>query len=267
MEKPNLKKFLETLTPAVAKILLKNYAKIDLKSKTKESPADLITEADLEANDYIIRRIKKEFPDHGIISEESPNERPNAEYVWIIDPLDDSSSFLLKIPLWGFMIGVLKEKAMQAGVICNPIFKETVIAEKNRGAFKNGKKINCSSQKSFAFSRGCTSARFPKSKKAFFKHFLEATGEQEFWANSFGTLAINAVYAADGRRDWLLSTGTKLHDYAVPSLVLQEAGCRVTNFKGENWRPGDEDFVAANPKLHKELMKILKGVGSTSQIR
>ena len=105
---------------------------------------DYVTEADFAAEKLIIDSIKKSFPDHNIIAEESGEENNNSEYTWVIDPLDGTIAFMTGIPLFAVSIGLLKHNKPYLGVVNVPAIAHFFYAEKGQGAYLNGKKITVS---------------------------------------------------------------------------------------------------------------------------
>lgn len=129
------------------KVLMKNYGKIkNIKTKEKNS---YVTNIDLESEKTIFSIIRKKFPEHNIISEESGSLNKKSEYTWYIDPLDGTHNYINNIPIFGVSIALAQNKIVKYGAICLPYFNEFYIAEKGKGAFLNGKRIKVSNKKKF----------------------------------------------------------------------------------------------------------------------
>lgn len=225
---------------------------------TKQDPSDIVSEADLASNRIIVQRIKDKFPSHGIIAEESCEHQIDSEYVWIIDPLDGSSNFANRIPLFGIMIGLVKDGVVELASIFDPIHNQLFFAKRGCGCYLNEQQIRCSSKKEWAHSYGCAGGKLSLEKISFLKNLLNNSEKELVWLNTNGSVAISSMYVADGRRDWYYSAGCMVWDYAAPSLILSEAGCKVTNAKGENWRLGDKELAASNEFLHDKLLSIAR---------
>ncbi|MFH1187352.1 MAG: inositol monophosphatase family protein [bacterium] len=233
------------------------FGKVGLKY-TKQDPSDIVSEADLASNRIIVQRIKDKFPSHGIIAEESGEHQIDSEYVWIIDPLDGSSNFANRIPLFGIMIGLAKDGIVELASIFDPVHDQLFFAQKGNGCYLNDEKIHCSNKKEWAHSYGCAGGRLSLGKISFLKNLLNEAEKELVWLNTNNSTAVSSMYVADGRRDWYYSAGCKVWDYAAPSLILSEAGCKVTNAKGENWRLGDKELAASNEFLHDKLLSIAR---------
>ncbi len=224
---------------------------------SKESKNDIVTHGDLAVNKLIIDAIRAAYPDHGIVSEEMPAHNSEAEYVWYIDPIDGTRNFASRVPLFGVMIGLAHNSEMQHAAIYLPTTDELCVAEKNKGAYLNDKRIYCTEEKDWEVSYGVGPAQLCKPKSLAFVEKLAKISNGKAWASGLGSCAVSAVYVADGRRDWYRSSGGKVWDYAIPSLILREAGCVVTNFQGEDWKIGHENMIASNKYLHAALATMV----------
>ncbi|OGY60372.1 MAG: hypothetical protein A3B23_01625 [Candidatus Colwellbacteria bacterium RIFCSPLOWO2_01_FULL_48_10] len=251
-----MEKFLQETIRTAGKIALKKFGKVGVKY-TKSSPTDVVTEADLAVDDFIVCTIKKKYPSHGIISEENGEHQSGAEYVWIIDPIDGTRNFSKAAPLFAVMIGLARNGKMELGAVYDPSMDELVLARRGKGTFLNGQRVRGSDCKKWAESWGSLTSRFSDNGRKIIAQFMDHKPREPFWANSFGCIGINAIYLASGRRDWCVSSGSCLWDYAAVSIILKEAGYRVTNFKGKEWSFGDKELLAANKYLYPKLLKIL----------
>ena len=144
------KKVMLSAAKQAAKVILHYYGK---KEAVKVKPnKSLVATADTEANKAIIKTIKKYFPNHNILSEESGFEDNKSDYKWVIDPIDGTHNFLHQIPIFGTSIALEYKNELILGVLHFPILCITAIAEKGKGAFLNGKKIKVSSKKNLEHS-------------------------------------------------------------------------------------------------------------------
>lgn len=224
----------------------------------KSHPGDVLTRADVAANRLISAAIRKRYPGHGIISEELEEYRPNAEWVWIVDPLDGTKNFVTRTPLFGVMIGLARRGLMEIAVIYDPCARTLYAAQRGVGAWCGRRRLRCSATPSWAWSYGCATTYYSSSHLSFLLSLVRSAARAPFYMNNFGSIATSAMYLADGRRDWLVSRGAAVWDYAAPALLLAEAGCTVTNFQGQPWSLSDREFVAGNPRLHGHLLGIVR---------
>ncbi|MBT4121110.1 MAG: inositol monophosphatase [Candidatus Magasanikbacteria bacterium] len=241
-----------------------SYYKEGISHRFKSSPDDLVTDADIAVSDFIIKKIKEKYPDHGIISEEEDEiVNEDAEYVWVIDPIDGTRNFAKHIAAWCTMIGLTKNGEAYIGVIYDAINDELFFAQKDKGAHCNGNKISVSNHETVkhaftVFSNGIVDENSPYSPKKF-QEFLvfykNLMGENGHWISNHGTM-LEACYLAAGRIDVLVKNSGLYHDYLAPSVIATEAGAVWTDCAGEKWEKGKMDIVVANPKLHKKLLEL-----------
>ena len=249
--------FIKNITKKAGKVLKEKFCTVGVKY-TKQDIYDVVTEADLLSNEILVTAIKKQYPTHGIISEETGEYQKNAEHLWIIDPLDGTLNFSTHVPNFGVMVALAKNRRIVLAAIYCPMFDEFVFAKKGGGAYLNGTKITCSKKKKITESIGCMSASLSPQNKWLWERLIKKSEQGKFIINAFYTIAVETLYVANGRRDWKISRTGYVWDYAAPSLILKEAGCRVTTLEGAQWGLNDRSLIAANPRLYKELMEMMK---------
>ena len=251
--------FIKTIVKKAGAEIKKRFGKSGVKY-TKTHSHDVVTEADLASNRILIDAIQKRYSSHGIISEETGEYQKDAEFVWIIDPLDGTNNFARALPLFGVMAAVARGKQIEYGAIYDPIHNQLLYAKRHKGAFLNNEKIHCSKTKIWSESNGFTSCWMKPKTMLVNRRLLESNAKKE-WSlyRALWSIAIETIYVARGRCDWLISTSGGLWDYAAPPFILKEAGCTVTNFQGEPWKLGQKDLIAATPALHPQLLKIMHG--------
>jgi myo-inositol-1(or 4)-monophosphatase len=252
-----MERFLKRIVVAAGKSTLKLFKKTGIKY-TKSNPTDVVTEADLMSHRIISASIKKNFPDHGIISEEDKEYKTDSKYVWIIDPIDGTLNFSRGTQLYGVFIALVKDKEPLMGASYMPCTDELYFARKGKGASRNGKRVHCSNVSNFTISYGVTGSVWTKRRKRLNDSIIKMIDKERVWISSIGSFAVSTGYVADGQRDWMISKGGGVWDYAASVIILREAGCKVTNYEGEDWTLDDREMLAANPKLHKEMLKLVK---------
>ena len=238
------------------RILMEGLKNPDMRRIEKKGIGDYVTEIDRESEQAVIRIIKKSFPYHQIVAEESGLDRAESSYQWIIDPLDGTANYVHSIPVFGVSIGLMKDADMIIGVVYSPATEELFWAEKGRGAFLNGKKINVSKQKDFADSMIATG--FPWRSRHLIKPYLESFREiltGSAGVRRMGAAAIDLAYTACGRFEAFWEIQLKPWDIAAGSLLVKEAGGVVTDFKGGiDLSAGN--IVAGSPDIHKHIVKV-----------
>lgn len=249
----------ETVVKAGA-IALSYFGKIGAYKYKSDSPSDALTKADLLSDAFITKEIKKHFPSHGIMSEESGTYQDDAEYIWHVDPIDGTLNFATGVPMWGVMMALSRRGEVILNAVYMPVTKELFFAKKGKGAYRNGKRIHCSKNKKWLQSVGSGTAHMRPRTAKFWERVLQVKNSEHFIVNCFGCMALAGTSVASGRRDWLISITGALHDFAPVYLLLKEGGCTVTNTHGEPWTMKDRGMIAANSTLHKELLKLTQGI-------
>jgi myo-inositol-1(or 4)-monophosphatase len=158
------------------------------------------------------------------------------------------------------MIALAKDRKIIMAAIYMPITKELYFASKGKGVFRNGKRIRCSNFKNFIDSNGVVGSIWSKRRAEMNKRLIKHLKDGSAWFSALGAVAVTSCMIADGRKDWIIMRRGGVWDYAAPSLIMSEAGCKVTNYHGRTWTLDDNEALAANPKLHKKMLKIIKGI-------
>ena len=252
--------FIQKIAKAAGAAVMQKFGKVGVKYMKSDALWDCVTEADLISDRIMVSAIKKQYPTHGIISEESGSYNPDADYVWIIDPIDGTFNFSTGVPQFGVMICLAYRGDIILSAIDIPATGEFFFAKKGKGTFMNGKRIRCSSTKRLHNSFGVGSSSIRARTSKFLLKLVQASKAEDIQFGSMASMAVNACYAACGRRDWMVALTGALHDFAPVYLILKEAGCKVTDMKGNPWKFGQLEMVAANPALHKQLLKLTKDV-------
>lgn len=242
-----------------ADILLKHYNGIlNIEYKGKIDP---VTQADKNSQKAIIKVIKNVFPQHGVLAEEDGVNEISRDYCWIIDPLDGTVNFVHGLPMFCVSIGLKYKNEIIAGVIYAPVMKEIFVAEKNKGAWLNGKKIEVSKIKDtirslavtgFPYSIGKRNTRVMKN----FKNIvLEAQGIRRL-----GSAALDMSYVACGRFEFFWEEGLKPWDIAAGIIIVKEAGGEVSDYKGSKDSVFKDTMLASNGvAMHKKILEIING--------
>jgi len=231
----------------------------------KDDPTDVVTHADRAVDEFLVKKILEKYPNHGINSEERKEEiNPNAEYMWVIDPIDGTRNFAKHITFWCVMVGITKNGKPYIGAIYDPNNDELFYAQVGKGAFVNGRKIQVSKTENIkhcfmmlSTGRTNTGSSYDSDKYEKYKNFLnKLLGDKGFWVHNYGSV-LAACQLAAGRMDALVMNSGLFHDYLAASVITTEAGAKWTNSSGGEWEKGQKDVVVANPKLHAEIMKMM----------
>jgi len=243
--------------------VLKEYYGQHFKISNKEGVNNLVTEADHAAEKVIMEIIRGNFPDHHILSEESGDMPSSSPYKWIIDPLDGTVNFAHGLPICCVSIGIEEEGQMIMGAVYNPFFNEFYFAQKGYGATLNDQLIRVSEETKV--ERACLVTGFP------YTYLDEPNGPLEVFSRlirrgvpvrRLGSAAMDLCWVAAGRFDGFYEHKLNAWDSAAGYLIVQEAGGRVTDFRGEAYSPYQHRIVATNGKIHRELLTWIDGSSS-----
>jgi myo-inositol-1(or 4)-monophosphatase len=232
----------------------------------KEGINNLVTEADHAAEKAIIEVIKKDFPDHDILSEEAGevfadvNLNKKTEYKWIIDPIDGTINFANGIPICCVSIAIEHKGKVIFGAVYNPIINEFFLAEHGQGATLNGNKISVSNKTKVIESCLVTGFSYTYLKRPNGPiQVFEKLITQGIPVRRLGSAAIDLCWVAAGRFDGFYEHKLQPWDSAAGFLIVQEAGGTVTDFKGQDYSPYQPHLIATNGKIHNELLKYVNG--------
>lgn len=214
-----------------------------------------VTAADREAEAAIIAEIRTHFPDHGIIGEENGETAGTTNYEWVIDPLDGTANFVNGIPLFSVSVAALKNKKTVAAVVYQPVGDSLYAAERGAGATWKGKRIRVS-------DGDATHAMIsfgPGKKEKERMNALFSSAERFVKSKRYlGSCALELAYLARGGAEGFICLGLNQWDYAAGTLLVQEAGGKLTDFLGKPWTFGMGDhFIASNGIVHEKLIALV----------
>jgi myo-inositol-1(or 4)-monophosphatase len=228
-----------------------NAGKVNIKNN---DPRNLVTKIDLAIEKQIRQAILKNFPGSKIIGEEFGSSKLEiGDVVWMIDPIDGTSNYISGIPLTCIAIGVWDKKGPLAGAVYNPVINQIYTALRGKGAYLNNKKINPSKVTSISLATGALGWRLPQEGKKTFNKLIDLVGKARVMATS----SWQTCMVASGALDYYVTTDVNIWDLGGPLAVLQEAGGKFSDFKGNLSKIDLKEIVASNGKIHDELLKKL----------
>lgn len=224
----------------------------------KEGINNLVTEADHASEKAILEVVKKEFPDHYILSEEVGEIVQDSNYKWIIDPIDGTVNFAHSIPLCCVSIAVEHNGEIVMGAVYNPIMNELFFAEKGQGSTLNDKKISVSKKQNVI--NACLVTGFPYTYLDMPNgplQIFEKLIRKGIPVRRLGSAATDLCWVAAGRFDGFYEHKLEAWDSAAGYLIVEEAGGKVTDFKGNKFSPYQPHIVATNGSMHDELLAVI----------
>lgn len=223
---------------------------------------DLVTEMDKRSEDYILGEIRRNYPGHHIISEESGhiNGLDNTTSHWYVDPLDGTVNYAHGVPLYVVSIGYAEHGKMMLGVIYDPTRNEMFSAQAGKGAWLNNRRIRVSGQTDLL--QGLMVTGFPYDIIGEYSNNLDNFNRLSLVSQGvrrFGSAAMDLCYIACGRFDGYWEVRLKPWDLAAGWLIVTEAGGTVTDLDGNpDIMHAPYSILAATPALHAEMLKELK---------
>ncbi len=220
---------------------------------------EIVTDADLAAEEAVVQTIRARYPDHALLTEEGGASSGKASYVWVVDPLDGTTNYSRRLPNFCVSIGLVHQGRLTAGVVYDPTRDHLFVAERGRGATLNGAPLKVS--------------RFDRVDDAVvgldWAHSWE--DRQEILARlgriapacstlrGIGSAALGLCYVAAGWIDAYFHVALSAWDMAAGLLLIEEAGGRVTDIEGRPWQPWVQRVLVSNGHLHQALLELMDG--------
>lgn len=225
---------------------------------TVKGPADIVTAADIEVQGLIARRLRRTFPEHGILAEEGLDSTAGREWRWIVDPLDGTKNFAHGIPSFCVAIAAEREGRVEFGVVHDPMQEELFVGVRGHGAWCNGRRIRVSGTPELRAAFLATG--LPNRVRKFANSVGRTFGR--FAARCLGVRdrgagALDLCYVACGRFDGYWELDQAPWDIAAGGLIVEEAGGRMSNFRGGPFDIFQGETVASNGKIHDGILTIL----------
>jgi myo-inositol-1(or 4)-monophosphatase len=233
---------------------------LDLLTVTAKGPKDFVSEVDRAAEAAIVETLHATYPDHAILAEEgtAKGENAQAEYVWIIDPLDGTTNFLHGFPQYCVSIAVAHRGVVSQGVIFDPVRNDLFTASRGRGAFLNDRRIRVSKRQHL---RDCLiGTGFPFRDGSYLETYLAMMRRMIQGTAGIrrpGAAALDLAYVAAGFYDGFWEVGLNPWDVAAGSLLVLEAGGLVGDLVGDSDYLHSGQVIAANPKIFAQIVKEL----------
>ncbi len=227
----------------------------------RKGVTDLVTEVDLAAEQAAIAVIRDAFPSHRIAAEESGRGEGDPECLWWIDPIDGTTNFVHGYPFYSVSIALEYRGEMAAGVVYDPGRDEMFEAVRSGGARLNGREIRVSAAAALADALLATGFPYERSERWKALELAAALLPRIQGLRRDGSAALDLAYVAAGRLDGFWERGLKPWDTAAGSLLVAEAGGRVSDFSGGRFDLHRGEVAAANPLIHRELISGLNQNG------
>ncbi|MCU6711896.1 inositol monophosphatase [Paenibacillus sp. J5C_2022] len=254
------------------KTKLGNYNQL----QSKYSSQDLVTEVDKGSERLIRNLIATHFPHHSFLGEEGVEPGPeasakaleearDAEYLWIVDPIDGTTNFVHGFPFFCISIALAHRGELIVGVVYDPMRNELFVAEKGKGAYVHGRKMGVADEERLRESLIATG--LPPEQQAALPLNLRGINELAPKVRNLriaGSAALHMAYVAAGRLSGFWEIGLNSWDMAAGVLLIQESGGMVTDLNGEPYNLAVRNVAASNGRIHDELLGALKDAETSS---
>jgi len=238
---------------------MRAYDRPDLIKTETKSINDYVTNVDREAEHIIVSTLQKTFPDHAFITEESGNlGSPDAEYQWIIDPLDGTLNFTRGIPHFSVAIACQHKGRLVSSIVYDPVRQEEFTASKGEGGYVNRTRLRVSSQTKISESVMSWGGRMTDEMIPKHTRLMQTLLEEKAILRETGSACLDLAYLAAGRLDVVWMHRLKHWDMAAGLLLLTEAGGLAGDFSGGNDHIQSGNLLAATPGCFRILAPLLK---------
>jgi len=247
---------------AASKIIIRHIDQLDKLEITEKAHNDFVTQVDKQSEAIIIETIRKAYPAHCILAEESGQYDGNQnDFCWIIDPLDGTKNFLHGYPHFCISIALARKNITECALIYDPIRQDLFTATRGQGSYLNSRRIRVSDVKKMSGALIGTGfpyhhdAALSKSHLSIFETIFSTASS----VRRGGAAALDLAYVASGKLDGFWEAGLQPWDIAAGALLVKEAGGAITDFSGSDFYLKNGNIVSGNMKIQKELLRIIDG--------
>ena len=224
--------------------------------KERNTAKEAATQYDKEVDRLVVAEIKRHFPRHGLLTEESGLVRGDPDWLWIVDSLDGTGNFADFNPLFSVCLALMHKGELLLGAICAPAIHEFYFAERGKGAYLDGTRIQVSdvsnlSQSYLLYCEGGDKDRDRTGK------LLQAVYPHVTDIRKLGSAGLETAWVAAGKGEAYFTTRIEPWDVAPGVLLVQEAGGKVTDFQGRPWQPQTSDLLFSNNELHQRILSLI----------
>ncbi|MCS7015562.1 MAG: inositol monophosphatase [Gemmatales bacterium] len=228
-------------------------------SVREKGPNDLVTEADMAAQEAIHQVLRQSFPEVDFVGEESAQHLlSRSGLCWVVDPLDGTTNYVHGLPCYAISIGLMNHGVPVAGVVYDPLRREMFTAARGQGAWLNGQRIHVSECEHLKDALLLTGFPTDCRGKEYVFSAWRAFALQSRAVRRIGCTSLNLAWLAAGRADGCWSYEIQPWDVCAGVCLVQEAGGTVTNPDGQPYVLHHRDFLASNGSLHLSMLQVLR---------
>ena len=250
------KEFIESLARKAGHTLMKHFRQDWSLLKERSTAKEAATKYDKEVDSLIVEEIKRHYPHHSLLTEESGFRQGDPDWLWIVDSLDGTGNFANFNPFFSVCIALMHQNELLLGAIYAPAIDEFYFAEKGKGAYLNGVKIQVSdvSELSQSYIFYCEGGDRNRERTG---QLLDRIYPRVTDIRKLGSAGLETAWVAAGKGEAYFTTRIEPWDVAPGVLLIQEAGGRVSDFQGNPWQPQTGDLLFSNNKLHEKILGLL----------
>jgi len=251
-----MKEFLESLVREAGTVLLSYFGKDRSLLKARTTAKEAVTRYDKEIDRLIVTEIRKHYPHHSLLTEESGWVRNDADWLWIVDSLDGTGDFANSNPFFSVCVALMHKNELVLGAVYAPAIDEFYLAEKDHGAYLNGTRICVSdisdlSQGYIFYCEGGEKDR-QRTAKLVSRIYPHVTDLRKL-----GSAGLETAWVAAGKGEAYFTTKIDPWDVAPGVLLVKEAGGEVSDFEGNPWQVRKSDLLFSNGKLHHTVLNLI----------
>jgi myo-inositol-1(or 4)-monophosphatase len=251
-----MKELIESLARKAGNTLMKHFRQDWALLKERSTAKEAATKYDKEVDKLIIEEIKRHYPHHSLLTEESGFLQGDPDWLWIVDSLDGTGDFANFNPFFSVCLALMHQSELLLGVIYAPAIDEFYFAEKAQGAYLNGVKIQVSDvsdlNRSYIFH--CEGGERNRVRTG---ELLCKVYPRVMDVRKLGSPGLETAWVAAGKGDAYFVTRIEPWDVAPGVLLLQEAGGKVSDFQGNPWKPQTSDLLFSNKRLHEKILRLI----------
>jgi len=250
------KELINSLARKAGDTLVKGFRQDWALLKGRSAAKEAATSYDKEVDSLIIEEIKRHYPHHSLLTEESGFLESDPDWLWIVDSLDGTGNFANFNPFFSICLALMHQGELLLGAIYAPAIDEFYFAERAEGAYLNGVKIQVSdvSDLSQGYILYCEGGEKDRGRTG---ELLQKVYPQVTDIRKLGSAGLETAWVAAGKGEAYFSTKIEPWDVAPGVLLVQEAGGKVSDFHGNPWQPQTGDLLFSNKKFHERILSLL----------
>jgi len=250
------RELIESLVTKAGDTLMKHFHQDWALLKERSPAKEAATKYDKEVDRLIIEEIKRQYPHHSLLTEESGFLEGDPDWLWIVDSLDGTGNFANFNPFFSVCLALMHQNELLLGVTYAPAIDEFYFAEKGRGAYLNGVKIHVSdvSDLSQSYIFYCEGGDKDRARTG---ELLHKVYPLVIDIRKLGSAGLETAWVAAGKGEAYFTTRIEPWDVASGILLIQEAGGKVSDFQGKPWQPQTNDLLFSNKRFHEKILSLI----------